>query len=113
MITHVVLFQPRSDLTGDERQAVLHALASAVREIAAVRSCRIGRRIKHGLPGYEGAMTQDYEYAAILEFDHVDGLRAYLTHSAHESIGRSFTTAAAAALAYDYELIEVGDFLLP
>jgi hypothetical protein len=109
MIAHVVLFRPRPDLTDDERQAVLDALVSAARGIAAVRSCRVGRRIKHGLPGYEGAMTQDFEYAAILEFDDLDGLREYLTHSAHESIGTFFATASAAALAYDYELREVGD----
>jgi stress responsive alpha/beta barrel protein len=54
-------------------------------------------------------MTRDFEYAAILEFDDVEGLREYLTHSVHESIGQFFTTAAAAALAYDYELVNITD----
>ncbi len=109
MIAHVILFQPRPDLTAEERQAVLGALSSATRGIPAVRSCRIGRRIKHGLPGYEQAMAQDFEYLVILEFDAVEGLREYLTHSVHESIGQFFTTAAAAALAYDYELVKLTD----
>ena len=88
---------------------MLAALSSATRGIPSVRSCRIGRRIKHGLPGYEQAMTQDFEYAAVMEFDDVEGLRQYLTHAVHESIGEFFTTAAAAALAYDYEMVKLTD----
>lgn len=109
MIAHVILFQPRPGLTTEQRDAVLAALASAARGTPTVRSCRIGRRVKHGLPGYEQAMPQDFEFAAILEFDHVDGLREYLQHPAHDSIGEHFATAAAAALAYDYEMVSLDE----
>ncbi len=54
-------------------------------------------------------MTRDFEYAAVMEFDDVEGLRQYLTHAVHESIGQFFTTAAAAALAYDYEMVRITD----
>jgi hypothetical protein len=109
MIAHVILFQPRANMTAEERKAVFAALSGAAHAIPSVRSCRIGRRIKHGLPGYEQAMSRNFEYAAILEFDDIAGLREYLTHSAHESVGRFFTTAAEAALAYDYELGDIAD----
>lgn len=105
MIAHVVLFQPREGLSARERGAVLDALAAAARGAPTVRACRIGRRVTHGLPGYEQAMAHDFEYAAILEFDDLAGLRAYLQHPAHEGIGAQFGTAAAAALAYDYEMV--------
>ena len=107
MIAHVILFQPRPGLTRQQRDAVLSALSSAARGAPSVRACRVGRRIRHGLPGYEQAMRQDFEFAAILEFDDEEGLRAYLQHPAHAAIGEHFTTAAAAALAYDYELVSV------
>jgi hypothetical protein len=106
MIAHVILFQPRPDLTLDERDALLAALETAARAVPSVRSCRIGRRVKHGLPGYEQLMPP-FDYAAIMEFDDLDGLRAYLQHPAHESIGTHFTASAAAALAYDYETADL------
>ena len=105
MIAHVILFQPRQGLNAEQRDAVIAALAAAAREAPTVRSCRVGRRVKHGLPGYEQAMSQNFEFAAILEFDDVHGLREYLQHPAHDAIGNHFMTAAAAALAYDYEMV--------
>jgi hypothetical protein len=109
VIAHVVLFQPRSDITPKERDDVLAALAAAARDAPSVRSCRVGRRVKHGLPGYEQVMPP-YEFAAIIEFDDADGLREYLRHPAHQAIGQYFTTAAASALAYDFELRNLDEF---
>ena len=106
MIAHVILFRPRTDLAAADRRAVFEALRKAARAIPSVRRCRVGRRVRHGLPGYEQAMREDYQYAAILEFDDVEGLKAYLQHPAHASIGGHFTTAASAALAYDYEVAD-------
>jgi hypothetical protein len=109
MIAHVILWQPRRDLTSDQRRGVLTAFTAAVKGAPSVRACRVGRRVKHGLPGYELEMTQDFEFAAILEFDDLDGLREYLRHPVHESIGGQFTSAAAAALAYDYEIVPLDE----
>jgi hypothetical protein len=107
MIAHVILFQPRPEITSQEREAVLAALAEAARA-PTVRSCRVGRRVTHGLPGYEQLMPR-FEFAAVIEFDDVDGLRAYLQHPAHETAGKYFTTAAATALALDYEMTDLGN----
>lgn len=104
MIVHVVLFEPRAGLTDAERQKVLDDLRLAATSIPSLRRCRIGRRIRHGLPGYEQAMPIDFQYAAIMEFDDRAGLEAYLRHPAHETAGRHFTESAAHALAYDYEV---------
>ena len=107
MIAHVILWQPRTGLTSDERRNVLVALAAAVQNAPTVRSCRIGRRVKHGLPGYEQMMSDDFGFVAIIEFDNIDGLREYLRHPAHQSIGEQFTSAASAALAYDYDVVGI------
>ena len=53
-------------------------------------------------------MSEDYQYALILDFDNVEGLVAYLQNPAHAGIGGLFTSAASASLAYDYELVELG-----
>jgi len=109
MIAHVVLFRPRPGLTADGRRRVLAAMLTAARSVPTVRRCRIGRRILHGLPGYEQSMREDYEYAAVLEFDDEQGLREYLQHPAHADIGLQFTSSAAASLAYDFHLVEADE----
>jgi hypothetical protein len=107
VIVHVVLFQPRAGLADEQRERVLADLRRAAIEIPSIRRFRIGQRILHGLPGYEQAMTHNYEYAAIIEFDDRDGLEAYLRHPAHEAAGAHFTTSAERALAYDFDVSDV------
>ena len=109
MIAHVVLFSPKPDLSIDDRRALLEALVTASREIPSVRRFRVGKRVQHGLPGYEQMMRDDYEFAAIIEFDDVDGLKRYLSHASHAVIGRQFTESAARSLAYDYEILDGPD----
>jgi hypothetical protein len=104
MIAHVILFKPKPELTADDRQAVLSALRAAASSIPTIRRMQIGRRVRHGWPGYEQMMREDLEYLVIVEFDDVEGLTAYLAHPQHQAIGQHFTRSAAAALAYDYKL---------
>jgi hypothetical protein len=106
MILHVVLFRPRADLADDDCDQLLRAIAEAAERIPSVRSFRIGRRVQHGLPGYEQLMRDDYQYSALVEFDDVDGLKEYLAHPAHVKIGQHFVASSSAALAYDYETVD-------
>ena len=109
MIAHVILFQPRTDLTESVRQQIFEAFTAAASVSPAVRNVRIGRRVRHGLPGYEAAMRQDFEYLAILEFDTVEGLKSYLQHPAHAEAGRHFSDSSEASLAYDYHMLDAGN----
>lgn len=111
MIAHVVLFTPRADLTTDGWHNLLDSLARTAHALPNVRQFRVGRRVTHGLPGYEQAMRDDYQYAAIVEFDDLDALKAYLAHPAHAELGAHFSRSAARALAYDYEVGEVEETL--
>jgi stress responsive alpha/beta barrel protein len=106
MILHVVLFAPRGDLSETAQRELLDGLGVAARAIGGVRRFEIGRRIRHGLPGYEQAMRDDYSYALTVEVESVEALKAYLAHPAHVAIGRHFTASAARALAYDYEMFD-------
>jgi hypothetical protein len=82
MIAHLVLFRPRADLT---------------------QEARVGRRVLHGRP-YESVMKEDYQYAAVVEFDDVAGLNAYLQHPSHEQLASRFFAAFEQALIYDFDL---------
>jgi hypothetical protein len=103
VIAHIVLLQPRSDLTNAQRQEAITTLERAAADVAEIRSFRLGRRVKHGLPGYEQLMSQDFEFALIIEVDDVHALKRYLQAPAHLALGQLFYTATSAALAYDYE----------
>ncbi len=103
MIAHIVLFTPRANLTARERDDLVRAFSGALEKIPSLRRSRVGRRVTHGRP-YEQLMREHYEYAAILEFDDVTGLKAYLEHPAHEQLGALFFSAFERALIYDYDL---------
>ena len=109
MIAHFVLLQPKPELGSEQRRMALQMLSAASAGIPGIARFRIGRRVLHGLTGYEQAMTQDFEFALVLEFDDVEALKAYLQAPAHAVLGDLFTTATSAALAYDYDLREVGE----
>ena len=109
MIAHVILFKPRPGLAAAERGAVLQALTNAARDIPGIRSFRVGKRVRHGLPGYEQTMAEDFEFLVIIEVDDLDALKAYLAHPSHAAFGAHFTQSSAAALAYDYEIADVAD----
>jgi hypothetical protein len=103
MTSHIVLMKPRADLTSAERQAFAAAFERAVREIPSVRHVRLGRRILHGA-GYEARMPDAADYAAIIDFDDLEGLQTYLRHPAHEQLGALFYESLSSGLAYDFEL---------
>ena len=105
MLLHLVMFRPKPDLDGSGRQRLAGALSTAIQQIPSVRRARIGRRVTHGRP-YEQFMRVDYTHVAILEFDDVAGLRAYLEHPAHGQLATCFFEAFEEALMYDYEVAD-------
>ena len=103
VIAHVILFRPRPDVTLPERRAIIDAYAVALRDIPTIRRARVGRRVMVGR-SYEDLMRTDLPYAAILEFDDPDGLRAYLDHPAHQEMATRLFAAIAETLVYDFEM---------
>jgi stress responsive alpha/beta barrel protein len=105
MIVHAVLFRPKANVTGSARQAMFDALTVAATEIPSVRRFHIGKRVTHGA-GYERMMTADFPFAALVEFDDLAGLQAYLQHPMHEKLGELFYALLDVGLVYDYEVFE-------
>jgi len=105
MVAHVVLFRPRDHLPAAARQRLIEAFTRALREIPSIRRAHVGRRVMHGRP-YERLMAVNYEYAALLEFEDLAQLEAYLAHEAHNALGSLFFEAFDVALMYDYEMRE-------
>ena len=103
MIAHVVLMQPRPDLSSDEGRALVAAFERAVRGIPTVRHVRVGARVVHGA-GYERQMPPSGEYLVVIDFDDLTGLQTYLRHPAHLELGARFGQALASALVYDFDV---------
>ena len=57
-------------------------------------------------------MRSHYPYAALLEFDDIPGLKAYLDHPVHAQLATRFFEAFEEALMYDYELREGAEGVL-
>jgi hypothetical protein len=103
MLIHLVLLKPRPDLSSDDRQAFLDAFDRATRDAPSVRGVRIGTRVRHEA-AYEAAAPDAADYLAMIEFDDVAGLQAYLHHPSHAELGRLFGTLLARAFVYDFEM---------
>jgi Stress responsive A/B Barrel Domain len=102
VVTHLVLMKPRADLPAADRDAFVAAFEQAVREIAVIRSVRIGRRVTFGA-GYESS-APDMDVFAMIDFDDLSGLQAYLRHPAHAELGTRFGQSLSGALVYDFEV---------
>ena len=103
MFSHIILMKPRADLSPAERAALIDAFERAVRDIPTVRAVRVGRRVVHGA-GYEQLARDAADYLAVVDFDDLAGLQAYLRHPAHEALGARFNQSLQSALVYDFEV---------
>ena len=103
MISHVVLFRPKPDLSSADRDGLVAAFTRAMREIPDVRNVRVGRRVTHGA-GYEETTPDLADFLIVLDFDDLAGLQAYLRHPAHADLGARFNQTLASALVYDFEV---------
>jgi hypothetical protein len=106
MILHIVLFRPKPGISEADREAMLEALSAAAAGIATIRRFRFGKRVTHGRP-YEQLATEHYPYAAMIEFDDLPGLQAYLDHPEHRRLGELFYELLESGLVCDYDVTEV------
>ena len=103
MFLHIVLFRPKPDIGDADRLAMFDALRVASTEIPSVKRFHVGERVLLGRP-YEKLMVEDYPYAAVVEFEDLQGLKTYLEHPKHDELGRLFYALLEAGLVYDYEM---------
>ena len=103
MLFHVVLFLPRAELGAADRACLVEAFEEALQRIPSIRRFHVGRRVTHGA-GYEALMPVSLDYAAIIEFDDLAGLQAYLRHPAHEELGQRFMRSLEASAIFDYQM---------
>jgi hypothetical protein len=102
MVWHLVLMKAKTDLSPENREALVAAFNRAMREIPTVREVRVGRRVTHGA-GYEAAVPDAADYLVSIGFDNLEGLQTYLGHPAHEDLAARFYQSLSSAMIYDFE----------
>jgi hypothetical protein len=105
VIAHVILFRPKSDLSDADRAALFDSMRAAHRQIEGITRFAVGVRVKNGRP-YE-ALTRDFPYFALLEFETPEAFNAYLAHPLHDDLGARFYRTSEAAEAYDFAVGEM------
>jgi Stress responsive A/B Barrel Domain len=105
MIAHIVLFEPRRNLSPEQREAFAVSFERALAAIPQIRRARVGER-RNQARLYDRLNTRDFPYFAIIEFDNEADLRTYLDHPAHDALGRLFYETSESALAFDFALSE-------
>jgi hypothetical protein len=108
MVWHVVLMKPRPTLSESDRAAFAAAFERAVQTIPTVRDVRVGCRVTHGA-GYEHRMPDTADYLAVIAFDDLAGLQAYLSHPAHKEVAVKFGETLSSAQVYDFDLVGLAD----
>lgn len=109
MIAHIVLFRPKADLPHDDRTRIVEALRDAHARITQIRRFIVGTRRLTG-KAYD-ALSRDFPYLVMLEFEGQADLEGYLAHPAHDALALSFHYASDAAEAYDFEIGEAPEAL--
>src|SRR5262249_47424432 len=107
MIAHIVLFRPKPGITAAQRRTFAKALSRTCREASSVRRASVGRTARAASGVARIAGSDAYPYAAVIEFDDADGLRAYLSHPAHEELARLFWEACDATIIVDFETTDL------
>ena len=106
MVIHVVLFRPKPGLTVPEQTALEQSVVKVCKEVPSIKRFRVGRRVLHGRD-YEKAMVENFSYAAVIEFDDLEGLQSYLQHPVHDDLAARFTEVLDTGLIYDFKLEEI------
>ena len=107
MLFHLVLFRPRPNLSAQEISDLIRAVEDAHHGVPSIRRFHVGRRVVHGA-GYEAMMRESLDYAAVIEFDDLDGLKAYFEHPAHRALGPRFMQSLETSAIFDYEMTDAG-----
>lgn len=80
MLRHCSLWKFTSDAPADLGEQITAAYRAAAPQIPSVRACAIGPNI--------GYLPENFDFALTLDFDDLDGYRAYVEHALHLELYR-------------------------
>jgi hypothetical protein len=82
MIRHCSLWKFTDAAPEGHIQAVTDAFYAAAEVVPSIRACQVGGNI--------GYLPSNYDFALTIDFDDLDGYRAYVAHDLHMQLFREF-----------------------
>jgi Stress responsive A/B Barrel Domain len=93
MITHVVLLQPKVDITTQEISAVLDQVCSLQHDIPGIIDVQAGKNLSTN--------HQSYTYGFVMHFVDESHLKAYAPHPAHQIVSSALRQICSSIIDFD------------
>lgn len=106
MISHIVLFEPKSGLSDADVRDFAQHLWATMTAVPSVRRATVGRKVE--IPGVSARNFGDatYSFSAVVEFDDSKGLIEYIQHPKHIELGRLFWLHCARTVVLEVESVD-------
>lgn len=95
MITHVVLLQPRPEVTEEEIATILSHVSSLQKHISGILKTRVGKNLSTGHRGYT--------YGFVMHFIDKEHLKEYAPHPAHQVVSQELQDMCLSIIDFDIE----------
>jgi hypothetical protein len=95
MINHIVLLQPKSEITEEEITTVLSHVQSLQQDIPGIIEIQAGKNLS--------AAHQGYTYGFVMRFTDVEHLKAYAPHPAHQVVSKELRDICSNIIDFDIE----------
>jgi heme-degrading monooxygenase HmoA len=95
MITHVVLLNPKTEVSADEIASVLDHVRGLQKDIPGIVETRVGKNLS---PNHQG-----YTYGFVMRFVDEEHLKAYAPHPAHQVVSRELRAMCENIIDFDIE----------
>ncbi len=95
MITHIVLLQPKSEVTDEEIAAALEHVKALQKEIPGIIDVQTGKNMS--------TYNQGYTHGFVMRFEDNEHLKAYAPHPAHQKVSQELQHISQKIIDFDIE----------
>jgi len=103
VISHLVLFTPKRDLSADDSRLFAQSIVETFRQVGSLDRATVGRAVDIDAGYKRNFGDKTYEFAAVLEFQDRAGLLSYLNHPLHKELGALFWRHCASTVIVEIE----------
>jgi len=93
MISHVVLLQPKAEVTEEDITTVLSHVQDLQESIPGIVETRVGKNLSMN--------RQGYVYGFVMRFVDAEHLKAYVPHPAHQVVSRELLNICESIIDFD------------
>lgn len=106
MISHIVLFEPKPELTQNDYLLFAQQLGSVLRNVPGVIRAEIGRAVDVDSGQRRNFGGHTYNFSAVITFSGEEDLVAYLNHPEHIELGRLFWEYCRSTVVMEAQIVD-------